>query len=350
MSDTSPLLDISNLKKYFYQHSGLIDSILQRGGTPIRAVDDVTFTLDRNEVIGVIGESGCGKTTLLNTLMGLYEPTGGSIRYKGRDITGFNRKDWKAFRSDVQLIFQDPFNSLDPKMTVDQALQEPLEIHDIDDRETRVREVLKEVELDPPERFLDRYPSQLSGGEMQRVSIGRALILEPEIILADEPVSMLDVSTQASILKLLSRLIDEHDVSMFYISHDLSTVAYVCDRINVMYLGRIVESAPTLELLDDPLHPYSRALIDAIPVPDPRSKRQRTQIEGSTPDPTELEEGCRFKDRCPDRMDICDQTPAYIDIEDDHNTACHLYYDHETYMDRFETADPRETPDASASN
>lgn len=328
-NDDSPVLEIRNLKKYFSQNVGFVDSILNREQDEIQAVDDVSISLHRNESIGVIGESGCGKTTLLRTLGGLYEPSAGEIRYKGRDMADFNRQDWKTFRSDVQMIFQDPFNTLDPKMTVRESLREPLKIHDFDDHEERIYDILERVELDPPDRYLDRLPKQLSGGEKQRVSIARALIVEPEILLADEPVSMLDVSTQASILNLLSDLREQYNLSLLYISHDLSTVSYVCDSIRVMYLGRVVEAAETQDLIDNPKHPYSQALVRAIPIPDPHAQRERSNLDGSPRDPIGIGEGCRFRDRCPERMDICEKTPCSVK-ENGHDVACHLYYDHES--------------------
>jgi peptide/nickel transport system ATP-binding protein len=326
---TEPVLELKGLEKHFYQSGGLVDTILRKDGTPIPAVDGVDLTLGTNEVKGVIGESGCGKTTLLKTLAGLHDRTGGELRFRGEEVAGFDKSDWKQFRRNVQIIFQDPFDSLNPKMDVNTILREPLRIHDIGDRDRRVKEILEKVELNPPERYLDKRPYQLSGGEKQRVSIARALILEPEVVLADEPVSMLDVSTQASILKLLSNLITEFDLSMIYISHDLSTVSYICDEVNVMYLGRIVESAPTKQLLEAPKHPYSEALVDAIPLPDPSNHRERTDLEGSTPEPGAIGNGCRFKDRCPQRMDVCENTPAFVPNDDgEGHVACHLYYDH----------------------
>jgi peptide/nickel transport system ATP-binding protein len=299
MSNDPPLLEIRNLEKYFEESSNVLDVLMRREPSQIQAVDDVSLTLEENDSAAVIGESGCGKTTLLLTLIGLHDATGGDIYYKGQPVSEFDKSDWREYRSNVQVIFQDPFNSLDPKMTVAESLKEPLKIHGIGDRDRRVREVLEHVELSPPEKYLGRKPANLSGGEKQRVSIGRALVLEPDVILADEPVSMLDVSTQAAVLNTMKNLIDEFGVSMLYISHDLSTVSYISEVVNVMYLGRVVESAPTEQILADPKHPYTEALVSAIPVPDPHYNRERTEMSGAPRDPVDLGEGCRFRDRCP---------------------------------------------------
>jgi peptide/nickel transport system ATP-binding protein len=328
MTEQTPLLEVNNLKKYFDQNAGIINRL--RGNVnKVMAVDDVSLTLGENDVQGVIGESGCGKTTLLMTLMGLETPTHGEIKFRGQPVSEFSKRDWKEFRRNVQIIFQDPFDSLDPKFTVRDTLMEPLQIHNMDNKQERMQEVLADVELNPPERYLDQLPEQLSGGEKQRVSIARALILEPDIIMADEPVSMLDVSTQASVLNMLDRLTDEHGVSMVYISHDLSTVSYVCDTVHVMYLGRLVETAPTLEIINDPKHPYTQALINAIPLIDPYFNRGRVEVEGDPGDPIDIGEGCRFRNRCPERMDICEKTPKTVQVEEDHTAVCHLYYDHD---------------------
>jgi peptide/nickel transport system ATP-binding protein len=321
-------MELDEMEKYFSRSSGFLDSLFG-SDEYVKAVDGVSFTLDENEVVGVIGESGCGKTTLLKTLMGLHDPTGGEIRYDGTPLSSFDRSEWKAFRRNVQIIFQDPFNSIDPKMSVQETLKEPLKIHDMEASEERILDVLEQVELNPARNYLNRLPQQLSGGEKQRVSIARALVTEPDVILADEPVSMLDVSTQASVLNLLSDLTTELGVSMIYISHDLSTVGYVCDQIKVMYLGRIVESAPTQTLLDDPKHPYTQELVSAVPIPDPHHQRDRTSIEGAVADPIGLGSGCRFRDRCPDRMDICEKTPMNVEHGAEREVACHLHYDHE---------------------
>ncbi len=353
MSDADPLFELRDLEKHFDQETSVVSAVLGyiRGEEPprVRAVDGIDLKIMPNEVEGVIGESGCGKTTLLMTLMGLYDHTGGELVFDGTPVSEFDKDDWRDFRRRVQIIFQDPFNSMDPKLTVRETLKEPLEVHNVGDKERRVREALEHAELNPPEQYLDRIPSQLSGGEKQRVSIARALVLDPDVILADEPVSMLDVSTQASVLNLLSDLTDELGVSMLYISHDLSTVSYVCERVNVMYLGRVVESAPTRQLLDEPKHPYSKALIEAIPIPDPHLDRARTDMSGSPSDPINLPSGCRFKDRCPDRMDICDERPIDWQMNGgDRMVACHLYYDHEEVVGEESTDTPGREPVAGS--
>lgn len=322
------LLEVQNLEKYFEQDAGVINRLLGRSKGDIQAVDGVSLSVGENETIGVIGESGCGKSTFLWTLMGLHDKTGGDIVYKNKSFDQFDRTDWKEYRRDVQIVFQNPFTALDPKMTVKESLTEPLKIHGIDDREKRIREILDEVELRPVDRYISQVPAELSGGEKQRASIARGLILEPELLLADEPLSMLDVSTQASILNMLSRLSEERDFSMIYVSHDISTVSYLCDSIQVMYLGRIIETAPVTEILEDPKHPYTQALIQAIPIPDPHVDRPRSELEYKPQTPVNLGEGCRFRDRCPERMDICEKTPKRV-RETDHSVCCHLYYDHE---------------------
>jgi peptide/nickel transport system ATP-binding protein len=331
---SEPVLELDSLEKHFDTTSGLYETLKHtvtgEGPSYVRAVDGVNMELRENQVQGVIGESGCGKTTLLRTIIGVYDATGGEMYFRGRPTSEFSKREWKEFRRQVQIIFQDPFNSLDPKFSVRRILAEPLEIHGIDYDRSRIEEMLESVRLTPVEKYLQRFPNQLSGGEKQRVAIARALITEPDVILADEPASMLDVSTQAEILNLLNELTEEFGVAMVYISHDLSTVSYVCDTVNVMYLGRVVEKAPTIQLLENPKHPYTRSLIQSIPIPDPHHDRERATIGGEPGDPIDMPEGCRFKNRCPERMDVCDQTPRDVRLadEEDHTVACHLYYDH----------------------
>jgi len=326
MSD-EPLLRIEGLEKTYSQGTSLL-SRLFGSADPIIAVDDVNLSLDRGEIVGVIGESGCGKTTLLEVVAGLEPETGGSVEFKGTPTSEFDKRDWKRFRKDVQIVFQNPYEAMDPKMNVEETLREPLEIHDIADKTDRVYSALERVELQPDE-YANRMPGQLSGGEKQRVSIARALVLEPDVLLTDEPVSMLDVSTQASILNLLRKLNAETDTAIMYISHDISTVANICETVHTMYLGRIVETAKTMDLITDPKHPYTQALISAVPKMDPDANRDRTILEGSTSENTGTE-GCRFKERCPERMDICERTPPDLDVGPGRWVACFLYDDVET--------------------
>lgn len=334
---TDPILETDGLEKEYTQSTTAIEVLRNKltGGDrePIKAVNGVDLSFHENEITGVIGESGCGKTTLLETLIGLYEPTGGEIYFDGEPTSEFEKEDWHEYRRRVRIIFQNPYEALNPRFTVRRALMEPLTIHGIDRNEELVHDVLERVNLTPPALYLDKYEGELSGGEKQRVAIARELIVDPDVILADEPVSMLDVSTQVVILRVLKQLAAESDLSVIYISHDISTVSYVCETINVMYLGEIVESAPTGELLEAPEHPYTRELLQAIPIPDPDHDRTRSSIPGNPPDPVNLPSGCTFKDRCPDRMEICEVDPILCSTSEGHRTKCHLHYDHEQYTD-----------------
>ncbi|USZ70187.1 dipeptide ABC transporter ATP-binding protein (plasmid) [Halorussus salilacus] len=299
-----PLVEVEGLRKYFDNDRSLVDTLLGREPEPVRAVDDVDFTVNRGEFFGIVGESGSGKSTLGRLLLKLIEPTDGSIRFDGTDLTAIDRGDEHAFRRDAQVIFQDPFESLNPRLTVQQTLLEPLSIlGEVDSYSEQVdyaERVLEDVGLSPAEEYLRRFPDQLSGGERQRVAIARALVVDPEFIVADEPVSMLDVSIRANVLNLLERLGVERDLTFGIISHDISLVRNVCDRTGVMYLGEFVELGRTADLVDDPKHPYTKALVDSVPVPDPTVDRKGASIAGETPSPRDPPTGCRFHTRCPE--------------------------------------------------
>lgn len=310
MTDT-PIIEASGLEKHFPQGSGLIYQLLGGEQKHLKAVDGVDIEIHANETVGVIGESGCGKSTLGEVLVGLQEPTGGSVRYKGNDLAEMSSAELKEFRRNCQVIFQDPYESINPRHTVETWVREPLEIHDIENQDERIHQALERAELTPPENYLELHPHQLSGGERQRASIARALVLEPEFILADEPVSMLDVSIRASILNLLKKLVTELDMAVMYISHDLSLIRQMCDRTNVMYLGRVVESGPTEDLIRHPYHPYTYAMVDSVPVPNPERFMDGAPVEGEPPDPVDLPDGCNFRPRCPFASEECfDDPPA----------------------------------------
>ena len=321
------ILEIKNLKKYF--QVGRPGWFSNAAETVVHAVDDVNLQLKIGEVIALVGESGCGKSTLALTLMGLEEATAGQIIFNGVDITHATNEERKVFRQKIQMIFQDPYESLNPTQTIEEIVTEPLVVHrlaqDPHERKERVRRALEDSGLKPAESYLHRFPHQLSGGQRQRVVIAGALVLEPQLLLADEPVSMLDVSIRAEIINLLADLRRTRGISVIFITHDLGTVGYFADRVAVMYLGRIVEIGNMREVLKHPKHPYTQALLSVIPVPNPRLRKKRIILQGETPNPINLPSGCRFHPRCPVAMEVCKQSdPPLIKITDSHQAACLL--------------------------
>ena len=319
----SALLEVENLDMHFPIWGG----VLRRQVGQVFAVNDVSFELQAGETLGIVGESGCGKTTLGRALVRLYEPTSGTVRFLGRDVSSLAGDELKALRSDVQMVFQDPYTSLNPRRTIERTLEEPLVLHGVkskDERRARVRRLLETVGL--RESDLPKYPHEFSGGQRQRIGIARALVLEPRLVIADEPVSALDVSIQSQVLNLLVDLQKRRGLTYLFISHDLTVVKYISDRIAVMYLGRIVELADADAIYESPRHPYTQALLAAVPVPDPRRPRSAETLEGDVPSPSDPPPGCPFQTRCRFAVDLCRREVPTLEVvpgDTRHLVACH---------------------------
>ena len=322
------LVKVEGLEKRFQMRGSLFYSLLGRKQQYVDAVRGINFQINRGEVFGLAGESGCGKTTTGRLLASLEEPTGGQIFFKGEDITDLKGSTLKKFRRKVQMIFQDPYDALDPRYTVFRSVCEPLVIHDIGSSEERVKlvnDILEHVDLTPPKDFFHRLPHELSGGQRQRVAVARAMVLDPEFLVADEPVSMLDVSIRAQILNLMLRLKEEFNVTYLFITHDLSVARYMCDRLAVMYLGTIVETGIAEELIQNPVHPYTKLLLSSVPVPDPMVKRESIHSSFDISHSQNVTKGCRFYPRCANAKETCLTTePKLKEIKENHYVACYI--------------------------
>ena len=325
MSEKTPLIRVENLTKHFPITRGLI---IQKQVGAVQAVDDLNFDIYKGETFGMVGESGCGKSTTGRAILQLHKPTAGKVYYKDTELTTATSQVMQKMRRNIQIIFQDPYASLNPRMTVGSIISEPLEVHNIGtpaERRERVQDLLKLVGLNP--YFVNRYPHEFSGGQRQRIGVARALALDPDFIVCDEPISALDVSIQAQVVNLLEKLQDELGLTYLFIAHDLSMVRHISDRVSVMYLGKMVELATREELYENPLHPYTKALLSAVPIPDPskESKRSRMILQGDVPSPIKPPSGCRFHTRCPIAEEICKQeVPEWREVSDGHWVACHL--------------------------
>lgn len=325
MKNNKSLVTVKNLKKYFPINTGLKD-IFTKEKTYVKAIDDISFTIKEGEILGLAGESGSGKTTTGEILVKLQDITDGRITFAGHDFMTKSKNEEKAFRKEVQMIFQDPYETLNPRFTTFDTIAEPLKIYGMKDEDeiyNRVIEVLEIAELRPADQYIYRYPHELSGGQRQRVAIARGIVLEPKFLVADEPVSMLDVSIRADILNLLKSLQKQMGLTMLYVSHDLSTIKYLCDRIAIMYLGKIVEIGAVNDVIHNPQHPYTKALLASVPIADPDFKREKLDIDDEIPDQINLPEGCRFGPRCPFFTEACKKVDhTLFERDQEHFSAC----------------------------
>jgi peptide/nickel transport system ATP-binding protein len=322
------LVEVRKLKKYFPVQKGFVETLLARKIDYIKAVDDISFNIKKGEVFGLAGESGSGKTTTGRLILGLTEPTEGKIIFDNTDISSLSSTKMRDFRKRMQIIFQDPYASLNPRMKIGDSIGHSLIIHKIcdeDEKRKKVLNIMEKVELTPANILYEKYPHQLSGGQRQRAVIARALILQPDLIVADEPIAMADVSVRATLLKLMIDLKHEFNLTYLFITHDLATTKYICDRIAIMYLGKIFEMGNIYDVYSNPRHPYTKALLFAVPIPDPKARRKHLIPRGEIPSPINPPLGCRFHPRCPHTMDICSkEEPELIDFGNNHLVACHL--------------------------